>query len=73
MKKTILIVESHNDVAFYNKLYSLAIKENEENDNLVDIVEFEDLHNFDYNGTIQRGYTQLLHYKIVHVKCPKKA
>ncbi len=69
MKKTILIVESHNDVAFYNKLYSLAIKENEENDNLVDIVEFEDLHNFDYNGTIQRGYSlKCLTAKLENIK-----
>ena len=57
MKQTILIVESPNDVAFYKKLHSLVINENEKHADLIDIVEFEDLHNFDYNGINQRGYS----------------
>lgn len=57
MKQTILIVESPNDVAFYKKLHAIATKDKEKDAPLVDIVEFEDLHNFDYNGINQRGYS----------------
>jgi hypothetical protein len=67
MIQTILIVESPNDVAFYKKLLSsLNI-----NDNLsqVDIIEFEDLHNFDYDGKNQRGYSlKCLKAKLDNVK-----
>ena len=55
--KTILIVESPNDAAFYKKLCFLATKGTKEGVNHVDIIEFEDLHNFDYDGTNQRGYS----------------
>lgn len=57
MKRTVLIVESPNDTAFYKKLHAIVLKGEEENAHLIDIVEFQDLHNFDYDGTIQRGYS----------------
>jgi hypothetical protein len=57
MKRTVLIVESPNDTAFYKNLHAIVLKGKEENALLVDIVEFQDLHNFDYDGTIQRGYS----------------
>ncbi len=57
MKQTILIAESPNDVAFYKKLHSLVITDKDKYTNLIDIVEFEDLHNFDYIGINQRGYS----------------
>ncbi len=69
MKRTILVVESPNDVAFYKKIYSLVTINEEKKANLVDIVEFEDLHNFDYNGTNQRGYSlSCLKAKLENIK-----
>lgn len=55
MIQTILVVESPNDAAFYKKLHSIAEKDQEVS--LLDIVQFEDLHNFDHNGKNQRGYS----------------
>ena len=54
MLKTILIVESPNDAAFYKKLYALTISDKEER---IKVIAFEDLHNFDFDGKNQRGYS----------------
>ena len=69
MKKTIIVVESPNDVAFYKKLCSLTRGSKTEDVNAIDIVEFEDLHNFDYDGKPFRGYSlRCLIAKLQHIK-----
>ena len=57
MIKTILVVESPNDAAFYKKIYSMVVKNQEDKVNLIDIIKIEDLHNFLYDDKNQRGYS----------------
>ena len=57
MIKTILVVESPNDAAFYKKMYSVVVENQQDKVSLIDIIAFEDLHNFIYEGKNQRGYS----------------